>query len=120
MTDRRTTKARKLVSLPLLSKVCERVNMGVPLTRVIRQLNLDISRPCLASLLDAYITYTLSKDREPGKTIFNSLFPPWMPEGEHIVMSPDSWCYVGRFPLGYWTHENDQTIHRSRVVYSTP
>ena len=35
-------------------------------------------------------------------SMYNSLFPAWLPEPQ-----PDDACYVGEFPYGYWDTNND-------------
>ena len=88
-------KKRKLIPKPILAEAYKRLQFGVPIARLIKDLNLDVSRPHMAILLD---WYSLALQDE---AICASLFPPWL-EGETEQEEPDNAKYEGRFPFGVW------------------
>lgn len=93
----KTTKAkRKLIPKALFAEIVARKALGVPLSRIIKDLNLDISRTSLSSLLKVYeVSYINGK-------FDASLFPPWLKDKAEVQKQPDSWYYQGHFPWGSW------------------
>lgn len=86
---RGTKVKRMLLRLDVAAVIKEDVDRGVPINTVLRKYELNISRPTLVKLIDAYGTTSAS--------------PPWLdPEGAKVQEQPDSWMYQGRFPQGEW------------------
>ena len=84
-------KKRKLVPEPLLKKATELLDIGVPMSKVIRDQDLDISAPALATLVKYY--------KQDAAPIYLSLFPEWL-DSLVITEQPDNAVYNGYFPLG--------------------
>ena len=89
-------KKRKLVRHKLLLELAEKSSMGVPLTRLIRDAELDISRPHLYKLLYYYNT------NKRKRVVYKSLFPPWLDTRSDIQLQPKNYKYKGLFPWGEW------------------
>lgn len=100
------TKAkRKLVPQSTLNIIQEKLDLGVPLAKITRDLGLDISRTHIAKLLKFYTLI----DRDP--TVASSLFPKWL-DGKVVQENPDGWVYVGFFPWGSWVYvEDTEAVH---------
>lgn len=100
-----------------MSQVFLRKAYGAALSRIIRDLDLDMSRTALSKLVDyemlrKYDYGHLAKDTRDqamGNAIEQSLFPDWLDESkEQVQENPDNWYYVGHFPYGKWVNdEND-------------
>ena len=87
------SKPRKLLTPSAMTEIIEKRMQGVPLARIMRQLNIDtkITRPVVAKLLAIY-----PHNKE-------SLFPEWMDNtGPAIQSQPENYKYNGFFPLGVW------------------
>lgn len=95
--------ARKLIGETLLSRLAHLNNLGVGTTRLIKDNNLDISRPALNTLIDHYnmIGPDSGLTKEAQKKVSASLFPLWLPNNE-IAEQPQDWKYKDRFPFGKW------------------
>jgi hypothetical protein len=102
-------KKRKLLSPTAYIAVHARLNMGVPLSRIIKDLQVAMSRPALSKLLAANDTsFSPAVPVDDSIAIQNSLNPKWIDyDGPLVQEQPDDWKYVGYFPYGVWTHEND-------------
>lgn len=90
---------KKLLSNKMLSILKEQTDIGVPLSAVIRKLDLDLSQPAVAKLLKQY-NCALNKDN--AEVIFASLFPLWVTTDSHVHEQPECWYYEGYFPYGEW------------------
>ncbi len=110
MIPTRTTRAkRKLLSPAILANVALRHDLDVPLAAVVRQLELDISRAALATLLHWYKEQDKCEG-DKAATIQSSLFPDWLDaDCKNVQENPTGWAYTGRFPLGHWTYNADNS-----------
>jgi len=93
-----------------------RLNYGAAISRIVRDLDLDISRTALAKLVDYEMLrrydYATLADSEKDETIANniesSLFPEWLDESvSEVQENPDNWYYKGHFPYGAWVNNED-------------
>jgi hypothetical protein len=101
-------KARKLLSKDILERIYFRYTMGVPVRKLHRDFNVNMSVPLFTKLIEHY-EESLDNEQmtEITDTITNSLFPVWLNTAFQGVQSqPKNWKYIGRFPLGAW-HEVD-------------
>ena len=110
MTRRKTSAKRKLMPQSVLHEILCKANEGVPIARLLRNYELDLTRTTLASLLQQYaLSATSLQDQD---TILASLFPPWLDEysetSSKVQQNPDGWYYQGYFPWGEWKQENDK------------
>ena len=84
----------------MLEKVSKLDNLGVPMTRIISDLELDISRPHLRRLI------TYNRAAGESKVVFASIYPRWINfSQEQAQVQPDGWTYSGVFPFGEWLNE---------------
>lgn len=91
---------RKLIPRALFAQIFARKALGVPLSRIIKDFNLNICRTSLATLIKLYeVSYTDGK-------FDASLFPPWLEDTDEIQEQPDGWYYQGYFPWGEWKYEH--------------
>jgi len=104
----KTKAKRKLVAKSLLLTLYERKQLGVPLSRLIADFNLDIARGSLTPLLNHYHSALKKETSMPelAEGIFASLFPPWLTDNNEVQQNPDSWSYQGYFPLGKWVRND--------------
>lgn len=102
---RRTRAKRKLLSAQSLEWIQDRLDIGVPLARVLRDGNFNLSRAAAATLVEWYALYT-SNPTELG-AIKASLFPEWLKPSDEVQENPDGWVYIGRFPWGYWQYDKN-------------
>jgi len=79
--------------------------LGVPLARLIRDYDLDITGPGLAPLV-RYCS-SLKLPGNDDETITDSLFPSWISNNNKVQVMPAGWYYVGHFPLGNWHKDED-------------
>ncbi len=101
-------KKRKLMIPSAYSDLSYKLTLGVPLSRVLRQSELDISRPLVSRLLNHFENSLDYSDPDTAVRIHNSLFPSWLiKDGPVIQEQPDGWTYVGYFPLGEWVNGNN-------------
>jgi hypothetical protein len=103
---KKTKAKRKLVSESVLKEVISREHLGVPLTKIIDQLGLDISRPSLRKLITYYSNLHRITENTYGGGPLNvrsSLFPVWLQED--VQEQPDNFTYVGMFPWGMWVYD---------------
>ncbi len=99
-------KKRKLLTPGCYGMIDAKVQLGVPLAKIMRDMSLEdaISRPSLSKLVKHYNTMLEDNDT----VISASLFPSWLAsDGISVQEQPDNWYYEGYFPLGDWMHEND-------------
>lgn len=111
---RQTKAKRKLLPERALSDIVTGVDLGIPLSRVIRDKNLTVNRMTVTKLVDWYRFLQASFSiKAKGKDVLrNSLFPPWLdPLAKDAQVNDDDWYYIGRFPWGEWKHRtsNDET-----------
>ena len=102
---------RKLISYNTLTAMHERYQLGVPVTKIIEHYHPECSVPVLTSLLQFYTEYeqqTRVDNSKGAKIIADSLFPPWLDTRVSSVQEEaKGWYYTGRFPLGVWSHNED-------------
>lgn len=93
-----------------------RIEYGAALSRIVRDLNLDISRTALSKLVDydmlrKYdygVLADTDKDAAIANAIEQSLFPEWLDESSKQVQeNPTNWYYVGHFPYGAWVNNEN-------------
>jgi len=88
---------RKLLALGILDTLYVDYKKGVPLTRMIRDAELDISGPHLTKLL-AWYQLSLT-----DSMVELSLTPTWVDQrSTSIQEQPDDANYIGLFPIGEW------------------
>ena len=110
MHVQRSTRAkRKLLSQQVLQEVDKRYAYGVPLASIVRQLDLDLSRRALATLIMWYrLPYVADLSSETNRAINSSLFPEWVDcNHKNVQENPEGWVYIGRFPFGRWAYNAD-------------
>lgn len=95
-------RARKLLPEDVLVEAVSRSNMGVPHTRIKKDLGVELSLPKFNELLKWY-KYTQkvphSGNGNTQETVWLSLFPSWIKQTQ---IQPDDWKYRGTFPFGEW------------------
>jgi hypothetical protein len=89
--------SRKLITEDTLSLLTEAIELGVPLSRAIRDQELSMSRPAVQKLVTQYSTWLFGAQ---DQGIYDSLFPEWLVHDEQV--QPDNVRYLGYFPLGRW------------------
>ena len=82
-----------------MDEIVRRRRLGVPVSRIARDLGLIICRPSLANLIKMYEAANEENNFEA------SLFPVWLNEEDPIQCQPDNWYYEGFFPFGTWKHD---------------
>jgi len=97
-------KARKLISRQHIDLLYNMHQVGIPLARVMRDNDIEMSLPSFKNLLDHLHSMYLGKSAASiSTTIEQSLFPEWLTPGlTGVQEQPDDWRYVGRFPMGVW------------------
>lgn len=91
---------RKLLPVTVLKRIADEQTKGVPLTKIIANRNLGMSRAAIASLLKAYSDVS-------STTVKDSLEPKWLDkELETAQEQPDDFVYIGTFPNGEWYEVN--------------
>lgn len=92
-----------LIQKDLLIELHDKHIKGVPVSRLIKDHNLDITSPTLSKLLTHFEASEKAKEQNSKDLILASLFPPWLGESnKDIVLQPQDWVYHGRMPLGEW------------------
>lgn len=106
---KRTKAKRKLISSELAHQLHHRWCIDVPVPALIRQYNLNISRPALVTLLRHMTHYHASAGTDNYQIIHNSLFPSWWNKDKdnEVQENPDDWSYEGEFPLGRWVQDEN-------------
>jgi hypothetical protein len=109
--QRSTRAKRKLLSPNILNWIAVKLELGVPLAKLCRQLELTMTRRAVATLVEQY-NLSLSDDKY-SRAVHNSLFPAWLDvNNTNAQENPVGWVYVGRFPFGYWAKDaDDRTVH---------
>lgn len=80
---------------------------GVPVSRIIKDYELEITHPTLSRLIEYYELYMQAND-EIKPIIFSSLFPEWLSSSTDIlVKQPTEYVYRGRMPLGQWEYRDE-------------
>lgn len=95
-----------------ISLLWHKSKMGVPVTTLIKQEDLNITSPTLTKLLsyvDLLEAQNVIDDEALYNTIYNSLFPEWLTkeEDKDIVKQPAGVVYEGMFPFGEWKDLKD-------------
>lgn len=91
----------------LLSDLWSKQQVGVPVSTLIQQEELDITPPTLTKLL-SYMSVLEQEEMKENELVYtmvyNSLFPDWLLVNEELLImkQPHGWRYIGQFPLGYW------------------
>jgi len=97
---------RKLLPEALLSPLTYQFRQGVPVTKLIRNNNLEVSRPHLRKLFFIYIDILDFENSEHQKdfaiALRRAMFPEWLDNKTTITEQPDEWTYDGKFPFGKW------------------
>lgn len=107
-----------LIQEPLLSELWYKASIGVPVSTLIEQEQLNISPPTLTKLLKCLTALEETTDDKVYSIIHSSLFPAWLEalEDVPIVSQPSAYKYIGQFPLGKWISDkelNDETNERA-------
>lgn len=102
----------KLIQFDVLKELHSRHELGVPVTRLIKDYELDISRPSLAKLIEYFDLYQVQyRDyySYTVNTIKSSLNPEWLEKNCNIVQTqPKHYKYIGEMPLGYWVNTSPE------------
>lgn len=89
-----------------LISLYEKYSMGIPISKLIKNYNIQVSHPTFTKLLMQYSLLVETKGSDIYDTIYASYFPEWLnyEEYEHdiIVLQPSNWNYIGTYPLGEW------------------
>lgn len=110
MNNYTTSAKRKLLAQDVMNEVVKLRELGVPLNTIIRNKELQISRPLLKQLLQHYQTLLAMQavDGTMVETYVDSLFPEWLDiTNNQPQQQPDGWSYSGMFPLGEWIYLGD-------------
>lgn len=100
----RTSAKRKLILEADIIEVKHRVHLGVPLNAAVTLLIPELSNVAAIKLVNWHTEMgeaLLEDDFVLYDSMYNSLFPAWLPEYQ-----PDDACYVGQFPYGYWDNND--------------
>jgi hypothetical protein len=93
----------KLVKKQVLEDIYKKYTLGVPLSLLIREYKLSISRPSLANLVSYCKQRDTSIDDNEKHTINDSLYPVWTKDKKaSSVITAIGHKYIGQMPLGYW------------------
>lgn len=101
----RTSAKRKLLTEADILTIKYRVELGVPLNSAVNILQPDMSNVATIKLVRWHTEMEAALAKEDFmlyETMKNSLFPAWLPDPQ-----PDSACYIGQFPYGYWEESLD-------------
>lgn len=96
---------RKLIPLQQLDELYHKQAIGVPIARLIRDNDMNISIPHLSKLLHYYGLCMANTGMESAVTIYNSLNAPWLDStilADRVQEEPEGYKYIGRFPYGEW------------------
>lgn len=103
---RKTRVKRKLLARRVLDWIDNRLRIGVPLSRAIRDADLDLTRPTVNKLVQYYAQ--VKEHPEKFEMIEASLFPDWLDDNSVDVQeNPENWVYLGCFPWGEWQYDED-------------
>lgn len=94
-------KTRKLIPLNHLLEFQRLKQLGVPIRKIIRDNDLNISGPHLSKLID-YYTLGKALDEESQELLTNSLFPDWLNADLPVQEQPEDYKYNGIYPYGTW------------------
>lgn len=89
---------RKLLNKLMLDDIQRLLDIGVPLAKIIREAELEMSQPSVTKLLKWYKQSQLPTG-ETACIITLSLFPKWLAYEQE---QPEGVEYKGYFPLGEW------------------
>ena len=105
---------RKLLNELELQAVRKSYVLGVPLTRIIRDMQLSVSRLHLLKLLYIYndIVEEELKANEERHQLRSAIFPIWLNNTKGIIEQPNTWTYKGRFPFGEWMLRTELTTQK--------
>jgi len=92
---------RKLLSSKALVTLEVKVAAGIPLAAAMRQMELDMSRPAVAKLLE-WLKKADMVEADPMLSL--NLFPEWLdPDSMAPQEQPEEWLFEGHFPTrGQW------------------
>ena len=99
---------RRLIPQPILRSIAHSLAMGVPLSRTMRDHNIDASRTHLFNLLNWHNLLTQLTDSQEHaalhQLVSRSLFPSWLDNNiANAQEPPEGWGYIGAFPYGSWS-----------------
>ena len=89
-------KRRKLIRRSLLIELADLRLKGVPVLKLLRDYDLELSPPHLTKQLDYYNMFKNKAE------VVNSLFPEWLNDIDNIQEQPATAKYDGMFPWGEW------------------
>lgn len=92
-----------LMNKNLLVDCYQLYSTGVPISKILKSINVGITQPTLTKMLKHYKAYA-SEDILPvaKQLIAASLFPEWLNDKDAVQVQPPEWYYSGTFPLGHW------------------
>jgi len=94
---------RKLIPEEILFAILKDYRVGVPLSKLVKNYDMEISTPHLRKLLFIYIDILdISQDEAYRTNLRNAIFPAWVKYATSAMVQPDRWTYVGKFPFGQW------------------
>lgn len=105
--------SKKLIMQPQLQELSKLRGLGVPIKKLLKDHDLDMTSPTLVKLLDDYDEmrefakdcpspgYPFEADTPQAK-IHASLFPEWLNIIDGIQVQPKEWIYRGKWPKGNW------------------
>lgn len=95
---------RKLLAPTVALKLVTLRRLGVPYSRLIKDLDLSMTVPTLTKLITAYDTFY--NNAEMTAELGDRLFPSWLNlDCDKVQEAPEGWVYQGYFPLvGEWVH----------------
>ena len=95
-------KQRRLIPEPLLKELHELYSLGVPVSKLTKELN-DITNPVLTKLLVTYSLYIDETDEDRKISLYANLFPKWLDNDVLEVQACPLNCkFDGYWPQGKW------------------
>lgn len=97
-----------LIRFNLLEEMYNKYNNGngVPVLRLKRIYDLDITSITLKKYLYYFSLYDIAKGKaiDTEKMLYNSLNPEWRKENttDKLLKAPPNYIYQGRMPTGQW------------------
>ena len=95
---------RKLLSSKALSTLECKASAGIPLAAAMRQMELGMSRPAVAKLLEWVRKADNVQDDDYHLMLRLNLFPEWLDNDSMLPQEqPEHWVFDGHFPTkGQW------------------
>ncbi len=94
---------RKLLALHVLQDIERLMGLGVPLAKIVRDKQLDMSAMSVSKLIQYNNLIKHSESAEVTKVVYYSLKAPWVDETlVNVQEQPATWLYTGEFPYGKW------------------